>query len=204
MYLPEPPVDFELPPAGTHIGICTRVIDLGTQASQYGEKHKIRLVWELQEELSGNGKPYLISRSYSWSMHPKSTLRHDLEAWRGVPFITKDFGASGFDIRNILGKACLLTIGHEPNSEGQLRANVNGVSKLMKGQTVSSLVNPLVYVWLSPDRFDSAAFESLHEKTRETIAKSPEYQAIASGKPIAPPAASAAAHDDDLADPIPF
>ena len=36
MYLPPPTEgDFELAPAGTHIGVCYRIIDLGTQETTF-------------------------------------------------------------------------------------------------------------------------------------------------------------------------
>ena len=90
MFLPQPTEggNFEPAPAGTHVAICYRVIDLGTQESVYnGEKksaRKVLISWELPNEEKADGKPFVISATYTWSMHEKSTLRKTLEAWRGA------------------------------------------------------------------------------------------------------------------------
>jgi hypothetical protein len=204
VYLPSPSADFELAPAGTHTAICVRVLDLGTQTAVFDGKlkHQVRLSWELPDEMMRNDRPFLVSKTYTWTMNKRGTLRAHLEAWRGVPFADKDFGEGGFDIRNVLGKGCLLTVVHDEIG-GEQRAFVTNVSKLMKGQTVGDPVNSVLYLCLSAQRFDKQVFESLHERTRETIAKSPEYQAIVSGRPIEAAAASARV-EEDMNDAVPF
>ena len=117
MYLPAPNESNFMPvPAGTHLGICYRVIDLGTQSTTFkGEQkqaHKVLISWEIPEEKMEDGRPFMISQSYTWSMHEKSNLRKALEAWRGMAFTERDFGPNGFDIKNVLGKACTLSIVH--------------------------------------------------------------------------------------------
>ena len=68
--------NFEPPPAGTHRAICYRVIDLGTQQSEYqGQtKHqrKIMLSWELVDErMPASGdypeRPFTIHQRYTLS-----------------------------------------------------------------------------------------------------------------------------------------
>src|ERR1700761_8167252 len=118
MFVPAPnESNFAPVPAGTHLGICYRVIDLGTQETNFsGEvkhQHKVMLSWEIPEEKMDDGRPFAISQSYTWSMHEKAKLRKDLEAWRGAAFAAKDFGEGGFDIRNLLDKPCTLSIVHK-------------------------------------------------------------------------------------------
>jgi hypothetical protein len=179
MYLPQPTGgDYELCPAGTHIGVAFRVLDLGTQRSIFDghEKfsHKILISWELPEELMNDGRPFSVSKRYTWSMHEKSALRKDLEAWRGLKFVDKDFGPTGFNIRSILGKACLLTITHTENAERQY-ANVTAVSKLMKGMQASPPKNNTDYLWLTPELFNSETFNKLGQGLQGVIAKTPEF-----------------------------
>ena len=117
MYLPAPTESSFTPvPAGTHLGICFRVIDLGTQQTTFNgdtkTAHKVLISWEIPDEVMGDGRPFMISQSYTWSMHEKATLRKSLEAWRGVAFTDRDFGPGGFDIKNIIGKACTLSVVH--------------------------------------------------------------------------------------------
>lgn len=102
MHLPQPSdAEFELAPAGTHIAVCYRVIDLGTQETTFkGEvkhQHKILISWEIPDEKMKDGRPFTIGKRYTWSMSEKANLRNDLESWRGK-FTAADFGPNGFKI----------------------------------------------------------------------------------------------------------
>jgi hypothetical protein len=203
MYLPAPTEsNFTPVPAGTHLGICYRVIDLGTQVSNFnGETktaHKVLLSWEIPEEKMEDGRPFSISQSYTWSMHEKATLRKSLEAWRGVAFTERDFGPSGFDIKNILGKACTLSVVHKAKDQSVF-ANVASIGKVMKGVQIPELTNPTVYIWLHESRWDAAAFSQLSANLQGKIMSSPEYLEMMNGAPVAPEDAR-----HDLSEDIPF
>jgi hypothetical protein len=182
LFLPAPSEggSYTPPPVGTHLALCYRIIDLGTQKTTYnGETktaHKLMISWELPQERMDDGRPFAISKRYTWSMHEKSTLRKDLEAWRGLAFSERDFGPSGFDIRNILGKACLLGVVHKETPEGKVFANVVSVGKPMKGVAIPTQTeNPTAYFWLHPDRWDAAVFNGLGAGLQEVIRGAPEY-----------------------------
>lgn len=181
MHLPQPSDNqFELPPAGTHLAACYRIIDLGTQESSYNgqakRQHKILISWELPDERMTDGRPFTISQRYTWSAHEKSALRRDLESWRGVPFTDADFGPGGFDIKNILGKSCLLNIVHSPGDKTY--ANIASISRLMKGMTPKPPVNETVYMWLDQAHWSAEVFHKLGQGLQGTIMKSPEYIAL--------------------------
>lgn len=211
-YLPNPGADFEQTPAGTHLASCYRVIDLGTQDVVFEGKqkrtHQVRVTWELPDELMKDGRPFSISKTYTWSMSTKSSLRKHLEAWRGRPFGPDDFGPpNGFNIKNVLGKSCLVTVKQTVKTDGDVISSVDNVTNLMKGQKAKPPLNTCIYLWLDHNLFDKTVFEMLHEKTRETIAKSPEYDAIVSGRPLPqhdernPPSRTTA---EDMSDSVPF
>lgn len=174
--------DFQPHPVGMTIARCIRLIDLGTQESNYmGQRKKVakvRLVFEsatLMDEGEMAGKPFLVSNTYTASLHEKSTLRKNLESWRGRKFTAEEL--EGFDLKNILGKPCMLNLIHEER-EGKQYANVSSISPLMASMTAPKAVNPLVYLSLDPEHFDENVFNSLSDKLKETIKKSPEYAAI--------------------------
>jgi hypothetical protein len=178
MYLPKPNegTEFTPPPSGTHAAVCFRVIDLGRQDTTFGVKHQILLSWELPEELMTDGRPFMVSKRYTWSTSEKANLRKDLESWRGRAFKESDFGEGGFDIKNVLGVGCLLNIVHDENEKtGKTYANVSGVSKLPKNMTTGKPTNKIVYLALTPDGFDVAALNELSEGLKNTIKSSPEY-----------------------------
>jgi hypothetical protein len=206
MHIPKPTGgDFELAPAGTHLATCYRIIDLGTQDSTYRgtpkRQHKILITWELSDEKMKDGRPFSVGQRYTWSMSDKAALRRDLENWRGLAFVEKDFGPNGFDIKQILGKSCLLTITHS-ETDGHKYANVSAVSKLMKGQKGPSTVNEQVYLWIDQHRWDSEIFSKLSEKLKAAIMRSPEYSAMVNGGETSAPTAENPA--DGMDDEIPF
>ena len=210
--LPEPTGggDFELPPAGTHLAVAYRVIDLGTQKTAFnGEEktaHKIMISWELPEETMENGKPFTISQRYTWSMHEKATLRKHLEAWRGKTFTDAVFGPKGFNVKNVLGKGCVLTITHAEKGEKHF-ANIASVSKLMKGMAAPAPVNEQVYLWLTPDLWEPSVFFKLSQGLQAVIMKSPEYAKLngtADDEPMADDDVPTADRHPDMNDEIPF
>lgn len=193
---------YEQPPAGTIVGRCYRILDLGTQEGEWKGKpifkRQIHISWELPNELmtegDAAGKPFSISKFYTASLGEKANLRKDLQNWRGKEFTAEEL--AGFDPKNVLGKACLLSITMNEKS----KARVTGVSGLPKGIDVPPQVNPSVY--FSLEEFDRDIFEALPDYFKETIAKSPEYQTILN--PDAEPATAPKGKIEDMDDDIPF
>lgn len=203
MRLPEEN-SFTPPPAGAHTAVCIGFVDMGTQASFYEDgkpSHKVRITWEIDEQMD-DGRPFTISKTYTWSMNDRATLRSHLESWRGRPFKKEDFGPNGFDTKNLLAKPCTLTIQHK-EVNGQERAVVAGVAPPMKGVKAFTPHNPLTYLTLDADSFSQEVFDGLGEKTREAIAGSPEYVAL-KGKKTGSDKYSDTPIDDDMNDEIPF
>lgn len=176
--LPAPGSDFEQAPEGTHAAVCCGVIDLGTQHEQYEGKdrdvHQVMIQWELGDEMMSDGRPFMVMRSYTWSVHERAALRADLEAWRGVAFKQTDFGPGGFEIKNIIGKPCLVMIGRTTGG----KAKVTGVAKLPKGMPAPQLSRTGVYLWLSAEEFDEPHFDALSDFWKGKIRVSPEYKAL--------------------------
>lgn len=170
---------FELVPSGTYVAICYRFIDCGTHANQYEGKAKIRhevmISWELPDELMADGRPFAISKRYTWSMHEKSSLRKDLEAWRGRAFATEDFeGPQAFNTKKLLGAPCMLTIAHTTKKD-QTFANIVGIGKLVKGMQVPPAHNKIVYLALTNEGWDPDVYAALSDTMKQIIAGSPEY-----------------------------
>ena len=204
-YLPKPEGgQFVLPPAGAQMAICYRVIDLGTQRTSFKgeekEQHKVMLSWELKGEdtIMEDGTPMSIHQRYTWSMYERAVLRQHLEGWRGARFVDADFGPGGFDVRKLLGVPCLLNVVHDERNQ-RTYANVTGISRMPKGMSAGTLVNPTVYLWLSPEGWSQAVFDGLSENLQKSIKASPEYLRLMAAPTAAP--ASAGFVDDD---PIPF
>ena len=194
--------DFLPPPEGTHHAICYRVIDLGTQQIDWQgtvkHQHKVMLSWELPDELMDDGRPFTISKRYTLSSSDKSNLRNDLESWRGEKFTDDEFGPGGFNIRDVLGVSCLLTIVHDKKGD-KIYGDIAGIVKPPKGNVPKARVNEPVY--FSLDTFDAAVFAALSDGLKAIISKSPEYgEAVGKGRPSGMSQEPPAERHDDGAD----
>lgn len=183
-------------PAGTHLAICCQVIDLGHQKSKFNDKvqHKILLCWELPDEKNESGEPFLVWNRYTLSLNEKANLTKDLEAWRGRKFTADEL--KGFDMKNILGKPCLLNIVHDVD-DGKTWANIGAIMALPKGTKVPDLTHKLIHFDL--DEFDQATFDTFSDNLKNTINASGERQKK-DEKPETPTAwqAGEAMKDDDI------
>jgi hypothetical protein len=98
---------------GTYQGVCVEVIDMGMREQKAFESDEVKMVpkvcivWELSEHRE-DGKPFVFSKEYKSSLHEKSGLRKDLDAWRGQAFTAEEL--KGFDLEKVIGANCMVTI----------------------------------------------------------------------------------------------
>lgn len=103
----------ELAPTGLQPAAAVDVIDLGLQDTPFGEKHQVSIIFEL-EATGSDEEHFILSKRYSKSMHPKSSLRNHLEKWRGTPFSDEDL-VDGFDLNKVVGQPCMLYLEKRDN-----------------------------------------------------------------------------------------
>ena len=132
---------------GVYTGIASAVIDLGIQEnSLYGKKQrKVIIVWNIVGEtvkINNEEKPRVISKEYTMSLGEKSTLRKDLQAWRGKPFSTEEL--QGFDLKNILNIPCQLQINQE-DKNGKTFTIIAAIMAIPKGMKVEKIENPYIF-----------------------------------------------------------
>lgn len=125
--------DFTPAPEGLHQAVCVDVVDQGMKQTQWGDKHKVQLRWQLDQADEKTGRPFLVMASYTLSLHKKAMLRQHLEAWRGRKFTEEEL--QGFDLEKLIGVNCQVQIVHNLGDEGQVYANVQAVVPLGKGMT---------------------------------------------------------------------
>lgn len=133
---------------GVHIAICVALIDGGEQIVDYKDQRKLQekiiITWEIPDdtyEYEGETHPKQISRIYTNSLGERATLRQHLEAWRGRSFTDKEL--AGFDLRNVLGKACQMQIIHQERNN-RVYANIKTIMAVPKGMKVPEPSNELV------------------------------------------------------------
>lgn len=168
---------FELPPAGPQAARCSRIIDLGSQASEYeGKKtmaRKLLVTFTLAEQRS-DGEPFTISRRFTASLAEKSALRAFLQQWRGRALTEEDM--AGFDLRRLLNAPALLNLIHTSRS-GKDYANIASISPLPKGMSMPELSDLALTIFDIDDPGAPEVLENLSEGLQATITASPEWQA---------------------------
>jgi hypothetical protein len=172
---------FELCPEGNHVAVCASIVDKGTQVVSYAgqpdkNQRKVRISWEIINELRNDGKPFYVSKNYTLSSNEKSNLRKDLESWRGVKFQASDFGPGGFELKNVLGIGCMINVIHTDGE--RVYANIASIARLPKGMAHPQLHEPPIYFSLEPDEYSPSVFDGLHDKSKEEIMQSPEWQRL--------------------------
>ncbi len=156
-------------PEGTHLALCCQIIDIGTQHSEYygTDSHKVVFGWELPNELNpeDENKPFLVWKRYTLSLNEKAALRAHLESWRGKKFSDEEL--RGFDLKNVLGKPCLLNVVH---SEGY--ANVAAVMAVTKGTPIPKPSHTQIFFDI--DEWNDEVFKTFSPKMQQTISNSKE------------------------------
>lgn len=121
----KPESNFAPCPEGLHHAVCVDVVDLGVLQTTFGDKHKVRLVWQIEDENPDTHRRFDARKQYNLSLHEKATLRKDLESWRGRKFTDEEL--KGFDLEKLLGANCQIQVVHDIGDEGKVYANVQAV-----------------------------------------------------------------------------
>ena len=190
--------EFKPVPAGAWIGRAFGLVDMGTQTvqTQEGEKHlpKIRLMVELfgededgnplTVEVDGVQKPMIVTKTYTASLHAKSNLTKELNAWRGKAFTPEEL--KGFKVSKLIGAYGMFNITHNISKDGtKTYSNIAGVSPLpaaLKSSKPAAVHENVIFDFDAPS---DEVFDALPEWLQGAISQSPEYRAWR-GKPSMP------------------
>ena len=196
-------------PSGMHLARCYRVIDLGTQKSEYlGQiKHlpKVMLQFEVFGEsddgvplITPKGEPLSVTKNFTLSLSEKATLRKDLQTWRGREFTADEL--RGFELKNVLGAWAMLSIVKAVGNNGKEYSNIQAILSVppqIKKAGLPEGHNPLLI--FSIDEPDMTAFDTFRDGLKEKIMSSPEWQAKNSKDSSKPSSGF-----DDMDNDIPF
>ena len=186
--------NFERCPPGMHLARCYRIIDLGTQKTEYmGQTkylHKIMIGWEIHgmkddgtKLAMQDGRPFAIFKNYTLSWSEKANLRLDLQSWRGKPFTQEEMRR--FDLKNVLGAWCMLNIIERPAKTGNnIYSNVDGVTPvpaMIKQNGLPAAVNANEIFNLTEPDMD--LYSKFSDNLKAKIASSPEWERITGNTP---------------------
>jgi hypothetical protein len=197
---------------GMHLARCYRIVDMGTQKTEFqGQaKHlqKVMLQFEVHGEddngkplLTSKGEPMSISKNFTLSLAEKATMRKDLQAWRGRDFTPEEL--RGFELKNVLGAWAMITASKAVGNNGKEYTNIvsiNPVPAAIKKAGMPEGFNKLaMFVISNPDM---ELFETFGNGLKEKITSSPEWRARGPAPQPAPDRPSSGF--DDMDDDIPF
>ena len=179
---------FESAPTGMHLGRCYRIIDLGTQKSEYmGQMKSLRKVmlgWELHAQDDAgkplrmqDGRPFAMFKNYTLSWAEKANLRADLQSWRGKPFSQEEMRR--FDLETVLGAWCMLNVIEKQGGDGKMYINVNGITpvpSMIKQAGMPSPVNKNEVFMLADPNMEM--FATFSDNLKKKITASPEWQKL--------------------------
>lgn len=207
-------------PPGTYLARCYRIVDLGTQKSEYlgTIKHlpKVMLQFEVHGEddqgnplVTSKGEPMTISKNFTLSLAEKATLRKDLVSWRGRDFTKTEL--DGFELKNVLGAWAMIAVTKTLGNNGKEYtniANINTVPKQFKQNLPEAFNKTAIF---SIAEADMELFETFSDGLKSKIMSSPEWQEREGVEYAKAESASGASRHankgtgfDDMDDDIPF
>jgi hypothetical protein len=188
----KPPVggkgkEFSKPDEGQHKFRLRGIIDLGTITDQKfkTKKREVKLLFELVEtsmpdEGEFKGKPYELSKTFTFSMNEKAHLRKFFDSWRGKKMLDEE--AEKFDLVKWLKHhgTCIVEHMEKKGDKGKFFAVINNVMPNPKGTEVKALRNPEI-LFLIDDKSTHKSFEIFkHRKfDLERLQQCEEFKKIA-------------------------
>lgn len=161
---------------GVYTAVSSMIVDLGMQKNALDSniRRKFLMVWNIVDEfveINGEKLPRIISKEYTLSLNEKSNLRKDLQAWRGKPFTDEEL--QGFDMKNILNKACQLQI-ITIEKNGKSYTNIASIMGLPKGMTVQLLDNIIEFYTTNSETWENLKY--IPKWMIEKIKKAEQYE----------------------------
>lgn len=200
--------NFKPVPTGLHLARCYRIIDLGSQKSEYMGVTKllpkIMIQFEVHSEddqgnptVTDKGDPMSINKNFTLTLAEKSTLRKDLQTWRGKDFTAEEL--KGFELKNVLGVWCMLSIIRTTGRDGKEYTNIAAIMPVTPQARKAGLPEGHNKVQMySIDEHDNALFETLSDNLRAKIMASPEFKLKTGGQTQSTQSQAADDSDDDI------
>lgn len=173
---------------GSYAARIYSIIQIGTIPNYLGElKNVCRITFELPTETSEftnkDGSKEVKPRAISTSdisvqtLHEKSTLRKIVNACDPKGIATDSAGEEEYDISNLIGKTCLVTVIHEASKkDGTIYAKISNWTTMLKGMECPEAFNdPKVLMY---HEWNQETFDSLPPFLQDKMKLSKEYKEL--------------------------
>lgn len=171
-------------PAGLHPFVLYGCYHVGVIPSKGGfdAKDTVILAFELpeveplkykEEDGTMTLKPRIMSKRFNLSFHEKSTLRLQLESWRGRAFTDEEM--KSFELQKLLGASGQLQVMHQ-NREGKTYASVTNLLPAPKGTKYKGTLAQQLFSIHALDHAEELNQFNLPEWIEDLIKSSEDYQ----------------------------
>lgn len=180
MYAPKNTTkDFESCPTGWQLGVCARVIDLGTHWYQDKRdptkgkfKRKLSVAFESQHKMKEGefaGQPFLLYANFNYSMYQgKAHLCTFIENWRGKRFASQE-DADRFDLAKLIGQKAFMNV---VRSDDGKFTNIQTIGPVPEGMKAPEIVGKTILV--DQSSLDMNDVNKLSDKMKERVLSSQE------------------------------
>jgi hypothetical protein len=166
-----------LPPEGLHNARVIRIVEQGTQDTDWGEKFKVQLSFELVDESAvfneENGEQnFTLHRTYNRSLGAGADLGKAVRAILGKDYVNN---AEEIEMDELLDQPCKVMVEYSDDEE---YANIIKIFPWKKSDgKCAKAENEPVSCYLD-ENFDQSVFDTLPDWLQETMAKSDEGQEL--------------------------
>ena len=167
--------EYQKAPLGEHSAVLVDIILSENETTKYGIKDQYYFYFEIEAKMD-DGRPFLVRKKFTNSLHPKSILYSFLTKWRGKPFEPGE----EFNLRQMLGVGCMLELEEfTPDGEDKVVVYVDRARKLAKkdwikasGEYDGDRTRERIEKYKSENKSDSPAVAT---KPTATAPKKEEY-----------------------------
>lgn len=172
-------------PAGTYMGVCIGIVDIGKQyvkaknQKQGNYVPQCMFIFEIPSErvvVNGEDKPRWVStRRLRVSADERSNLYKMLITWRGKNFTDEelDSAGQGFDLEERAGAPAMLSLSVYEGNDGRLHNGIEAVTGFPKGLPAPQPESEILV--FDADEPDMEVFGKMPEWVQDIIRKSTQF-----------------------------
>lgn len=166
--------DFEQCPTGWQLGVCTRLIDVGTHWNESKQRYqrKFMIGFEsehLMKEGDFKGEPFLLFGNFNYSMYQgKAHMCTFIENWRGRRFASQH-EAEMFDLAKLLRQPAYMNV---VRSDCGKFTNIQVIGPIPPNMVPPQPRGKIVLI--DQDNLDPAEVEKLSDKMKERVMSAEE------------------------------
>lgn len=171
--------DYANPTDGTKAARCIRIVDVGTQTVTWNKEEKLvrkcMFTWET-DELMDSGKPFCVQKEYTALVSDRSNLGQDISKWLNKPIADIE-AEEEFELFDMLGKTCLITIQNKKGKNGKIYSNVEAVIAKPEAYPDPPEENDYFQFFIDDDLEDSEKIDGLWGLERYKLRLAEEVKA---------------------------